>query len=345
MFLTLTTISGIDYRVLRGDDLLQSSEAAQGPMNYSRRIQIAAILSLLLHLAALALWHYQPRPAPTPVVLKPAPIEIDLQPDAPSPRERVQLVDVATPSPEMTPPSPLIAEENAEAMDDAPDDGNAPSPDLAPDQFDQLAAAPSPAAEPQPRPTPPVEEESEEETEETEEKAAEAEKNSAPEYSDMESSMEGILTPAEDHEKVAQAEEKIIKIARADATLPQRPSPERSSVQNNYAREGATNFQAIQSQIAPYLKQVRAQVEREWNEMLYTRYSGSSPVKAVIDCAISPEGNLVSVTVVGTDNDQLYSSLCQDAVKRAGPFGAFPFQVPDIYRDKNLEIRWTFSFL
>lgn len=68
-------------------------------------------------------------------------------------------------------------------------------------------------------------------------------------------------------------------------------------------------------------------------------------MKAVIDCEINAEGELVSVNVVGTDNDKLYSALCRDAVQRAGPFGPFPFEVPDIYRGKNLEIRWTFSFL
>ncbi len=93
------------------------------------------------------------------------------------------------------------------------------------------------------------------------------------------------------------------------------------------------------------MKIVKKQVELKWNEMIHTRYSGTSPVKAVIDCAISPSGQLVSVTVVGTHNDHIYSLLCKDAVQRAGPFGPFPFVVPDIYRGKNLEIRWTFSFL
>jgi hypothetical protein len=40
-----------------------------------------------------------------------------------------------------------------------------------------------------------------------------------------------------------------------------------------------------------------------------------------------------------------YAPLCREAIEKAAPFSAFPFKVPEIYRDENLEIRWTFSFL
>jgi len=306
-------------------------------MSYKRRIQIAAVLAVFIHLSGVAVWRYVPAPAPPRAAPAPEPIEIDLRPEAPAPTEPVQLVDVAVPSPAPPTPVPLIAEEHAEAMDEVVQENERPAPRLTPDDFDQLAALPAPPTEPAPMPEPPSERALEERPSEIE--APE------PDLYDMEDYLEEILEGAQDSAAPAPTREEPLRIAQADPLLPQRPSPGKSRDQQGAAREGVTNFQAIQSEIAPYLKHVRALVEKEWNEMLYTRYSGTSPVKAVIDCAISPSGHLVSVSVVGTENDRLYSALCKDAVQRAGPFGPFPFEVPDIYRDKNLEIRWTFSFL
>lgn len=311
-------------------------------MTYSKRIQIAALMSLLLHFTGLALWHYLPSPVPPvePVALDPAPIELDLQPDAPAKNEPVQLVDVNVPAPAPVPPSPLIAETASEAMDEQARDGERPAPQLEPDDFDELAALPSPKEVPQPEPMP-----AQEETEETQEAAEErAESEDVNDYEAMESDLETLLAPKDETPEPAEEQDEIIRIARADAAIPQRPTTPRSRPSNSYSRQGVTNFQAIESEIAPYLKHVRALVELQWNEMLYTKYSGTKPTEAVIDCAISPSGELVSVTVVDANNDRVYSALCREAVQRAGPFGPFPFEVPDIYRDKNLEIRWTFSY-
>ena len=312
-------------------------------MNYSKRIQIAAVLSVIFHMAGLAAWRYYPPSPPPPIPEEFAPIEIDLQPDAPKDREATQLVDVAVPEPEPVAPSPLIAEENSEAMDEAPQDSAVLAPRLKPDDFDQLAAAPAPSAKPEPMPTPPSREEDTADSEEAGESQSESEPDI--EFEEMDAPLEQVLAPRPEAPRKNELEDQPIQIAKADPLLPQRPSPGTSRSQESVAKNGVTNFQAIQSEIAPYLKQVREQVEREWNEMLYTRYSGSSPVKAVIDCAISPAGELISVSVVDDQNDLLYSALCKDAVRRAGPFGPFPFVVPDIYRAQNLEIRWTFSFL
>jgi hypothetical protein len=304
-------------------------------MSYSKRIQIAAALSILLHALGLFALHYVPQPAPAPTTWPPKPIELDLQPDAPAEREPVQLVDVAQPAPMPVPPATRIAEQNAEAMDKAPTEVEQSSPRLAPEDFDKLAKRATPESKPVPPIAPPVRESEEENT---------AEESQEPTFEEMEEHLEGILNAKRTPEEVDPQDEPI-QVAQADPSIPQRPSPGTSRARESGAKQGITNFQAIQSEIAPYLKHVRAQVEREWNEMLYTRYSGTSPVKAVIDCAISPSGELISVSAVGTPNDRLYSALCRDAVQRAGPFGPFPFAVPDIYRDKNLEIRWTFSFL
>jgi len=311
-------------------------------MTYSKRIQIAALLSLFLHVSGLALWQYLPAPVPPvePVALDPAPIELDLQPDSPAHNEPVQLVDVNVPTPTPVAPSPLIAETASEAMDEQARDGERPSPQLDPDDFDELAALPSPQVEPQPEPMP-AQEESAATQEETEEPTEEEDVN---DYDAMESNLESLLAPKEEAPEPAEEQDEIIRIARADAAIPQRPTTPRSRPANSYSRQGVTNFQAIESEIAPYLKHVRALVELQWNEMLYTKYSGTKPTEAVIDCAISPSGELISVSVVDAHNDRVYSALCREAVQRAGPFGPFPFEVPDIYRDKNLEIRWTFSY-
>ena len=312
-------------------------------MTYSRRIQIAAALSLLLHVGGLAAWRLLPDPAPrlsTPPA--PEPIEIDLQPEPATQPERTQLVDVTVPVPEPEQPSPLIAENNSVAMDRVARNGDQPSPLLNPDEHDQLAAAPTPPAEPQPMPQPPAEEESTEEPEEPDDSES---PESPQDIEALEAEMEETI-PADTAPPEPQSDnEEPIKLAQLDPMESQRAAEESTRNPRGMAREGITNFQAIESEIAPYLRQVRTRVEREWHEMLYTRYSGTQPTKAVIDCAISPSGQLVSVSVVGTENDRIYSALCRDAVQRAGPFGPFPFEVPDIYRDKNLEIRWTFSFL
>lgn len=312
-------------------------------MNYSTRMKIAAVFSVLLHAAggALLQYTYEPKEARPATVLEP--IVLDLQPDAPPEAPHTaarQLIDVAVPAETPPPTSDLIAEVNAEAMDLAMRESERPGPALDLDEFDALpkpaqAPTPPPEAPSPPAPEPPKEK-----------KSVDGEDKKAPPPVKLPETPKPEDTPqAKEGAPVEKASEGPIKIAQAQALTPQRPEAGKSRDRGGVANQGQTNFGAIESEIAPYLKHVRTKVEQQWNQMLYTRYSGTSPVKAVIDCAINAEGELVSVTVVGTDNDKLYSALCRDAVQRAGPFGPFPFEVPDIYRGKNLEIRWTFSFL
>jgi len=310
-------------------------------MNYSTRMKIAAVLSLLLHAVGVALLQHTYEPKEYSRAALPEPIVLDLQPEEnPEPAPTQHLIDVAVPA--ETPPdsSERIAEENAVAMDLARREGDSPAPDLEPDDFDAL---PSPAQ----TPTPPVEASSP--------PAPEAPKSEKNDDSNEEKEKSPIKLPeapkrdiAPEAKEGAQPEERPegpIKIAQAQTLMPQRPETGKSRERGGVSKHGQTNFDAIQSDIAPYLKHVRTKVEQQWNQMLYTRYSGTSPVETVIDCSINAQGELVSVTVVGTDKDKLYSALCRDAVQRAGPFGPFPFEVPDIYRGKDLEIRWTFSFM
>ncbi len=317
------------------------THTADWSMNYSTRIKIAAVFSMLIHAAGVALLRqtYTPREY-IPAVTQ-EPIVLDLQPEArPEPAPPQQLVDVAVPA--KTPPQVTehIAVENAEAMDLALRDAERPAPALEEDEFDALPqpvtmpVPQEPAAEP-PAKAPKDEAESENDSEAEEKKPVKS----------VETPTKELLPEVADTPPAPEAPEAPIKIAEAQPMLAQRPEKGKTRERGGVSKQGQTNFDAIQSEIAPYLKHVRERVEQQWNQMLYTRYSGTSPVKAVIDCAINAQGELVTVNVVGADSDKIYSALCRDAVQRAGPFGPFPFEVPDIYQGKNLEIRWTFSFL
>lgn len=320
-------------------------------MNYSTRIKIAAVFSILIHAAGFALLHQTYSPAEYIPAVTPEPIVLDLQPDSPAPPEPDApklFVDATAPAETMPEETDHIAEVFSEAMDQSAEQDASRSPALAPDEFDVLpkpASAPAPPEAPEPAPPTPVKEERPEKESPAPKKERQPEKklDPGPELKDLDAPVEEILSETTPAETAEESQEAPIKIAQA--TMPERPEKGSSRERGDVSKEGETNFDAIQSEIAPYLKHIRKRVEQQWNQMLYTRYSGTSPVKAIIDCAIDPKGNLVSVSVVGTENDKLYSALCRDAVQRAGPFGAFPFEVPDIYQGKNLEIRWTFSFL
>ena len=311
-------------------------------MTYANRMTLAALVSALLHGAAIGVLQHTYVPAPVPAAPLPEPLVLNLQPpDPPPPPPTRQLVDVQVPAD--TPPKPVdrIAETHAEAMDLAARPDADASPALELDNFDALPMRAAPETPPEPAAPPPPEKT---ERKEEQKEAPEAIEETLP-VEEIDAPLESVQEPDAVPDRQEPRPEAPIRIAQATPAPPQRPSPGTSRDRAGVSRQGVTNFDAIQNEIAPYLKHVRQLVERRWNEMLYTRYSGTSPVTAVIDCAINPQGELVSVTVVGPDGDRLYSALCKDAVRRAGPFGPFPFEVPDIYRDKNLEIRWTFNFL
>ena len=127
------------------------------------------------------------------------------------------------------------------------------------------------------------------------------------------------------------------------ATLPQGTS--RGQIDGGVKNEGFVAYEAIRDKVAPYLKTIRARVERNWQTSLHLKYLGTSPTKAVLDCAIGPDGKLVAVNIVDAGDATGYAAICKEALERAAPFDPFPFQVPDMYQSKNLEIRWTFNFL
>ncbi len=130
-----------------------------------------------------------------------------------------------------------------------------------------------------------------------------------------------------------------------DAEARRPPQPSRGRVEGGINGKGFLAFDAMQDEIAPYLLEIRRKVEREWWSALALYYSGTSPTKAVIDCAINPDGELVHARVVDPGGSPSFAPLCRVSLQRAAPFRPFPFSVPDIFRSKKLEITWTFHFL
>ena len=150
-----------------------------------------------------------------------------------------------------------------------------------------------------------------------------------------------------------------LQVAQAEPpVLP--PGRPQGRVDGGVHSKGFTGFEAMEDEIAPYLKEVRARVERNWRAALQLRYSGTTPTKAVLECSIRPDGMLLHVRIVEagvpTTGDSTsavspsgvsptYAPLCKEAIERAAPFPAFPFKIPEMYRERSLQIRWTFSFL
>ena len=179
-------------------------------------------------------------------------------------------------------------------------------PDIA-DVFEAPAVAP-PAPEPaQPAPSPPS-------------PAAVPPVPTPPEPEPVQSAMpEPLPAPAPEdllEDAPREASEAPVRIARAmpppspppqPAPAPrppaERPKRSRGSLDSEVKNLGFTNFEAIQDEIAPYLLEIRKYVERRWIEMLLTRYSGTKPALAVIDCAIRPDGVIESTATVGNAED------------------------------------------
>lgn len=253
------------------------------------------------------------------------------------PDQPLRLIESGAPATEpVDPTTDLISERDSKAQDmsdvlgtrQAPhvpnsaesDEMRAPDPSPEPPQPEQSATPPPQPKTPAP-PTPPAQE------------TPELQAVTAPPAPESESADE-------------EAEPERIQMAKADPSDP--PAEEgqtRGRVDGGVKSKGFLSFEAMQSDFAPYLREVRDRVERRWKALIQLRYSGSSTTRAVLDCAIDPNGRLIHVTVVEAGDSASYAGLCKEAIERAGPFPPFPFEVPQVYRNQNLEIRWTFSFL
>jgi hypothetical protein len=130
---------------------------------------------------------------------------------------------------------------------------------------------------------------------------------------------------------------------------PQVPPPAHGqfsgSVEGGIKGKGFLGFEAMQDEVAPYLLEVRRRVERHWRAAMALRFGGTTPTRAEVDCAITPEGTLEFVRIAEPGKAIGFAPLCKESIEKAAPFPPFPFKVPDIYRNKNIEIRWTFQFM
>lgn len=322
---------------------------------YRRRLRVSAVLSLLLHGAFVAVVALNPgacQPTDMGFVDDEAPLVVNLQPR--EAQERKRLIEPAVPSTELPDDTDLIAESNAQAQDTQDSQGDELTPDL-PEiaEFDRLGGQPSPSPELIPvAPQPPAADETTDDEPADDKVTVEPEPELAPiDLAKRESTRE----PAEDAEQeqadvpkeTTPALPQPFDMARADS-IPI-PGPDdgapRARKPGGVEAEGFANFEAKQHEMAPYLKTIREKVEREWRAALQMRYTGTTPTKAVIQCDINSKGEIVNVEIVEPGSSVSYGPLCKDAIQRAGPFGPFPFDVPAIYQNQNLEIRWTFSFM
>jgi hypothetical protein len=310
-------------------------------MTYRTRMRVCLAVSFAVHAAVFVqvpLPGFPERtPAPAP---SPEPVVLQLQPpQQPQPK---RLIDVTTPTQDPVDElTDLIAEANSRAADafDADSDTNAPRVEEV-GEFDRIAAPP-PMPQPTPPPAPPVQPAPEPTPEPVEQEEASPDRM---EVAQLMQPPEAVQSqPAPPQPPIQQQPPQPPPPESADADVP--TGNERGRVQGGVKSKGFLGFEAKQHEFAPYLKVIRNRVERHWKQAILLRFSGATPRKAVLDCAIAPDGRLVEVTIVETGGSGTYAEMCRQAILDAGPFPPFPFEVPPGYRSENIEIRWTFSYL
>ena len=325
------------------------------------RMEFAALCSAVLHLLLLAAIAYGPHGGPAALASTGEPIVLQLQPSAPEPSKEVtrSLVAPGMPTSEPVHSSDTISTQNSKASDlsNSTSDGHAPAVDHV-DGFDSpgggtpLMAAPRPAQ----TPSDPAREERklakskpQDESPKTADNGLQAVAKSAkPATQDSKEkspAKEKAEEKPKENMKLAQAETPPVPAAPPSVAPAAGPGPSHGRVQGGVKTKGFLGFEAEKNEFAPYLQEVQRKVEARWRATLQMRYSGVSQTQAIVDCSIGPDGKLVSVQIVDPGNSVSFAPLCKDSIEKAGPFSPFPFTVPDAYRSKNLEIRWTFNFM
>lgn len=334
-------------------------------MDYNRRMLAAVAGSLLFHVVALGVGglvdrRYGLGPAEVPA----PPLVLNLQASEEQPSRR--LVETAVPAREPVGETDLISDKNSRAQDpqEAVDGKvNAPLADEPSDSFELAGGAAEPAppvpARPAEQPKPekkPAEKKSEEKpVRPRREEKPRQEPRPAPAMAAEPDKPVAIAKaetgpPAVDPEPApdepGDAERQQTAQAPEPGLLPTlNPGKFRGSLDGGIKGKGFVGFEAMQDQLAPYMLEVRRRVERNWHMAMSLTYTGTIRTKAVVDCVIAPDGKLVKVEIVSPGNTPTYAPLCKESIEKSAPFPPFPFKVPDIYRNKNLEIRWTFNFL
>lgn len=343
-------------------------------MLYQERLKYSAAASTLVHIVALVLAGYQMSTNSIGITPNPQPIVLQLTPrDQPEQlveeavehdEKMLRLIEPGTPTDESVNETDLISSEDSKAQSATASEGDPDKPAVDRiDDFDELGGQPTPpkplqtALAPQPEPADRAEPQRPEPTPE-------------PARSDNLSPEDGAVQvaarPGPDKPESAQALEPQPELEPDSDTPEQKPQPMRvaqapsepvappvQELEATRGREdggampgGFTNFEAKQHELGAYMLEVRKHVEREWRTALQMRYAGVGPARAILDCSIRPDGTLEYVRIVDGGNSPGFSTLCKAAIERASRnFPAFPFEVPEIYRSKNLEVRWQFTYM
>ncbi len=305
-------------------------------MAFKRRMRWSVFGSLGLHAIVLLLAYVLLVRAQNPVATVP-PLTMRFEAPVRAPR----LVEPAVSSPEPPKQADAVAVQQAQASDVVPVPDADSSPVLLPKNADLLPSAPPPDLEVAPELAAPIAD-----AEKPATKKPEPEKKKVPpSKSPKKETVVALATPLEEvKSEIDQPAPPAAPVPDVPKVIPGPPNPG-SSRGKGIDRVGQTNFSAIEDKMAPYLKAIRKRVEQRWLGALLTRYSGTSPTEAEVYCEIAPDGRLVTAMINGKPVDLVFAAICRRSIEEAGPFGPFTFEVPDIYRDKNLEIRWSFQFL
>jgi len=339
--------------------------------SYAHRIAFAGAFSLVAHALMFAVLSRVP-PSPPAEVHAAAPVRLTLAPppEAAPPDAPRRLVDVTAEAAPPERPTDLIAEVNARAQDMAvaEDEVVAPRVDEVAEYERVAALPPASAVTVEPTPTPPSPREPVEPIESLEvlepEPVDAAPEPPAPESPSEEAAGEAPrrepepsepARPEQERTEVAQAPPvaqtpPITETPRPRAEDPaaaesERPSGSAGRLQGAVLNKGFLGFEAMQDDIAPYLRHVQERVERRWRLSMELEYRGARRARAVIDCAIQPNGELRFVRIHDDGGNPAYAAACANAIRRAAPFDAFPFETPALYRDEEIQIRWTFQFM
>lgn len=315
-------------------------------MSYSLRVQLAAVASLLIHVALLVFSGVGPPTQIAATAGRDEALVFNLV-EEPEAEDARRLVESGTPTETPNPETDLISDQNAKAQDLSDEVGQHPQPffEEAAD-FDALGRAAEAAVQqdlqlerPETDPLP-----------ETPEPLSE---DPSPTPSDtgalgaaaiLAEQAKPAVAPPLPEAVLTLARQESSDVANPPSAETERPDSNRGRAGGGVEAKGFASFEANEDQLGEYMLEVRRRVGLAWRSALMFRYSGTTPTAAMIECAISPEGELLYARVTDPGDSATYGPLCREALERAAPFAPFPFEVPDIYRSKNLEIRWKFTF-
>lgn len=315
---------------------------------YRVRIASAIVISALLHAAAVGAYWNKPVAEKLSANPKHDPLVLNLQPE-PAPQPAREFIDAAVPTEEPPVDANRIAEVDAQASDTMESEGANDMPAAPQGRIEQAGISAAPPAQPAPPPTPL------QETEPDMEEEAEVEEAIEEDPAPSEERIEVAANTPRQPQLPVQPPTPSPQPAQPSPTQePKPPQPDtrvdrEAQTQTQQPGDapslGFTGFEALHDELAPYMKEVRNAVERRWKIAVQLKYSGTDPADAIIDCAIAPTGELVSAEVADPGNSVRFALLCKDAIEAAAPFPPFPFEVPPMYKNDLLRIRWTFSFL